>query len=72
MPQATVIFKNQHYTACEIQAQDRLTLCVTHNHKRHGRQGVYLVGEQAAEWIDAIKTAMDASEANLLCRAVLA
>ena len=62
------IFENQHYHACTIRGA---TLVVTHKRKKHGRQGVQLVGPQAAEWIDAIKTALDKDEANALCRAVV-
>ena len=36
-----------------------------------GRQGgKRLEGEQAATWIDAIKTALDKAEADALCRVV--
>lgn len=58
-----IIFQNQHYTACEFKG----SLIVTNNRKGGGKQ---LVGPQAAEWIEAIRTALDAREANDLCRAV--
>lgn len=64
MTQAKVIFDNQHYTACTL----RGGLVVTRKHKRGG---VHLVGEQAASWIEAIETAIDTSEANALCRALV-
>ena len=64
MPQSRVIFDNQHYTACEFNGG----LIVTRKRKRGG---VHLIGDQAPIWIDAIKTAIDASEANAMCREVL-
>lgn len=63
-----VIFENQHYTAC---AMGDGSLIVTHNHKRNGQQGKRLIGTQAPVWIDAIRTALDTTEANDLCRAFL-
>ncbi len=34
--------------------------------------GKYLTGDSAKTWTDAIKTAIDNSEADALCRAILA
>ncbi|CAA2141622.1 hypothetical protein [Hyphomicrobium sp. ghe19] len=59
-----VIFENQHYQACGWKG----SLIISHKRKRGGKQ---LVGDQAATWIDAIKTAMDRDEANALCRVFL-
>lgn len=64
MATSKVIFDNQHYTACELRDG---SLVVTHKRKRGG---VHLVATTAGQWIDAIKTAIDACEANALCRAV--
>jgi hypothetical protein len=64
MPQAKVIFDGQHYTACTLSGG----LVVTRKRKQGG---ISLIGDQAATWIDAIETAIDASEANALCRAIL-
>lgn len=61
-----VIFENQHYQACVWEG----ALIISHKRKRGGKQLV--AGKQADEWIDAIKTAIDASEANALCRGFLA
>jgi hypothetical protein len=60
-----VIFQNQHYTACHMRDG---ALVVTHNRKRGGRR---LVGPQVAEWVAALETALDPSEANDLCRVFL-
>lgn len=60
-----IIFENQHYTACEWNGG----LIITHNRKRGGKHLV--AGEQATIWIDAIKTALDRTEANTLCRVFL-
>ena len=37
-----------------------------------GKQGGrYMTGEQADHWAEAIKTAIDKTEANALCKAIL-
>ena len=64
MLQSKVLFDSQHYTACEFKGG----LIVTRKRKRGG---VHLVGDQAPIWIDAIKTAIDAGEANAMCREIL-
>lgn len=66
MTSSTIIFENQHYAACAMRDG---SLVITHKRKRGGKQ---LVGDQAPIWIEAIKTAGNASEANDLCRAFLA
>lgn len=60
-----VIFENQHYTACAMRDG---SLIVTHKRKQGGKR---LTGDKVAEWIDAITNALDASEANDLCRVFL-
>ena len=65
MTKTTVIFQNQHYTACKMRDG---SLVVTRNNKQQGKR---LVGPAALEWLDAIKTADDAREANALCRAIV-
>jgi hypothetical protein len=60
-----IIFDNQHYTACELRDG---SLVVTHKRKRGG---VRLIGSEAAIWLDAIKTVLDASEGNALCRVIV-
>ncbi|WP_414464376.1 hypothetical protein [Hyphomicrobium sp. DY-1] len=67
-PALQVIFENQHYQACELRSGN---LVVCHKRKNNGSQGRQLVGPQAAEWIEAIKTAIDRDEASALCRAIL-
>ncbi len=64
MNRSRIIFQNQHYTACAMRDG---SLVVTHKRK----QGRRLTGPSVAEWIDAIATALDASEANDLCRVFL-
>lgn len=63
-----VIFENSHYQACVLMYAGNESLIVTRKRKQGGK---HLVGPQAAEWIEAIKTAIDTSEANDLCRAVV-
>jgi hypothetical protein len=65
MTTSSVIFENQHYAACTMRDG---SLVITHKRKRGGKR---LVGDQAPVWIEAIKTADDASEANDLCRVFL-
>ena len=60
-----IIFKNTHYTACEMSDG---SLIVTSN--RHPN-GIRLVGDNAPYWIDNIKTAVDPKEAAALCRALM-
>lgn len=64
MMTTSMIFDGQHYSAC---AMGDGSLVVTHKRKQGGKR---LTGAYAATWIDAIKTAIDASEASALCRAV--
>ncbi|MDE2020166.1 MAG: hypothetical protein KGJ13_07525 [Patescibacteria group bacterium] len=61
----TTLFKNQNYTACVMRDG---SLVVTRNRSFGGKR---LVGDCAAQWIEAIKMALDASEANALCRAIV-
>jgi len=61
---SAVIFKNRTYTACAMRDG---SLCVTKNKTQEGRR---LIGDSAPYWIDNIKTAIDADEAALLCRAL--
>jgi len=60
-----IIFKSQHHTACVMHDG---SLVVTRNRKGGGRR---LVGPQAAVWVHAIETALDAPEAGALCRGFL-
>jgi hypothetical protein len=60
-----VVFENQHYSACHMRDG---SLIVTHKRKQGGKR---LTGPQALDWIAAIETALDASEANTLCRVFL-
>jgi len=62
--ESKIIFKNAHYTACEMKDG---ALVVTKNKTQEGRR---LVGENAPSWIDAIKTAIDSKEASFICRAM--
>jgi hypothetical protein len=64
--QSEIIFKNQWYTACAMRDG---SLIVTRN--RGKQSGVRLVGESAPHWIESIRTADDAKEAHMLCRACL-
>lgn len=61
-----VIFENAHYTACAMRDG---SLVVTRKCTLGGKR---LIGPQAAEWINAIETALDSAEGAALCRAVLA
>ena len=56
-----IIFKNTHYTATEF--KDGLIV-----QSNRIQKGIHL--EKAAEWIEAIKTAIDKNEAHALCKAV--
>jgi hypothetical protein len=58
MTTSSVIFENQHYAACTMRDG---SLVITHKRKRGGKR---LVGDQAPVWIEAIKTADDASSAS--------
>ena len=64
MQKSTVIFKSGYFTACAMKDG---SLIVTKNKTQEGRR---LVGETAPDWIDSIKTALDAKEANFICRAL--
>ena len=59
---STVIFRSSIYTACAMRDG---ALIVTKNRTMQGRKL-----EQASEWIDAIKTAIDVREGAALCRAL--
>ena len=59
-----LIHKGAHYSACVLACGD---LIVTSNRKQ---RGIRLIDAHAAEWIDAISTAIDSAEAESLCRAV--
>lgn len=63
--QPTILFKNAHYTACALKNG---SLIVSSNRRQYGKQ---LTGENATQWIDAIKTAVDPSEAHALCKAII-
>lgn len=63
MKKSKVIFKNAHYTACEMKDG---SLVVT---KNRTQQGARLVGENAPIWIENIKNAIDGKEASFLCKA---
>lgn len=64
-----VIFENSHYQACAFNGPNgNQSLIVSRNRKQGGK---HLIGPQAAKWIEAIRTAIDADEANALCRAVV-
>ena len=63
--QSEVIFKGRFYTACAMRDG---SLVVTRN---RGTGGVRLVGESAPHWIENIRTAIDHSEAHMLCRALI-
>lgn len=68
---AEIIHKGRHYTACVLNDG---SLAVTRNSKRmrtDGNRGKRLVGTNAAHWIAEIRTAIDTSEAEALCRAFL-
>lgn len=56
-----IIFKNAHYTATQF--KDGLIV-----QSNRIQKGIHLV--KAAEWIEAIKTAIDKDEAHALCKAV--
>jgi len=59
-----IIFQNQHYTACAMRDGSLVV-----SHRKQG--GKRLTGDQVPVWIDAIANALDASEANDLCRVFL-
>ena len=61
---SAVIFKNRIYTAC---AMADGSLVISKNKTQEGRR---LIGENAAHWIDSIKTAVDNQEAAVLCKAM--
>ena len=63
MTPSTVIFRSSIYTAS---AMGDGSLIVTKNRTMQGRRL-----EQAQEWIEAIKTAMDIREGAALCKAVM-
>jgi len=63
MDKSQVIFKSAHYTACAMRDG---SLIVT-NRAGKGRR---MIGENAPVWIESIRTAIDAKEASLLCRAL--
>lgn len=60
-----VIYVGPHYTAC---AMSDGKLVISRNRKGGGR---YLDGAEAAKWAEAIRTAHDATEAHMLCSAIL-
>lgn len=60
-----VIYNGPHFTACEMKGG---SLIVTKNRKQEGR---CVTGEDASHWINAIKTALDNKEADLICRVIL-
>lgn len=68
-----IIYKGRHYTACVIPQASGSLLAVTRNKPlKNGQRGRYIKAcDGAAEWIDAIRTAVDKSEAHALCHAVL-
>lgn len=59
-----VIFRSKVYEACVLRDG---SLVVT---KKSQQKGTRLEGEQAAEWIEHIRTALDDCEANELCKAI--
>ena len=61
---STVIFENGHYIASAMRDGSLIV-----QKKRTGK-GYRLIGENAAVWIDSIRTAIDKSEAAALCRAL--
>ncbi len=61
---STIIFKSPHFTAYEMSDG---SLIVTKDKTQEGRR---LIGENALVWIESIKTAIDAKEAHVLCRAM--
>ncbi len=64
----STIFKNAWYTAeTWVNPRGISYLCITYNRKQGGK---YVTGEQAEEWIAAIKTAIDPHEAHNLCKAI--
>ena len=64
MTSSEVIYKGRHYSACSMQDG---SLIVT---KNKTQEGMRMIGENAAYWIDDIRTAIDDSEAHALCRAL--
>jgi len=64
MSKSQVIFENAHYSACHM-ADGSLIV-----QKKKTGKGYRLIGENAAIWADSIRTAIDKSEANALCRAL--
>lgn len=65
MTQTKQIHQGAHYQAFTLKG----SLIV---HKRNQTQGgKQLIGDQAPIWIEAIKTAIDKKEADLLCKAIL-
>lgn len=64
----SVLFENAHYQACALPDG---SLVVSRKRKRHGQRGIRLIGGEAPKWIEALKTADDADEANALCRALV-
>ena len=64
----TTIFENQHYHACVLFYAGKESLVVSRKRKQGGK---HLIGPKAAEWIEAIRTAIDTDEASALCRAVV-
>lgn len=65
MSKSKVIYEGAHYTAC---AMSDGKLVVSRNRKGGGK---YLDGAEAAKWTEVIRTAHDATEAHMLCRAIL-
>ena len=65
MKKSSIIFKNQHYTAC---AMRNGLLIVTSNSKQYGKM---LTGQAAQDWINHINTALDSAESHAMCRAIV-
>lgn len=59
------IYSGAHYEAFVVKG----ALIVTHRRKRGGKH--FLASPKTAEFIDAIRTAIDNEEAAALCRALL-
>ena len=68
---AEIIHQGRHYTAAVLKDG---SLAVTRNSTKmraDGNRGKRLVGPNAAHWIAEIRTALDADEAEALCRTFL-
>lgn len=68
VPKSTVIFDSAAYVACAM----RDGSLIVQRKQTDRPQGVRIApGESANAWAEAIRTALDASEAAALCRGVL-